>query len=412
MSIDQARREFEASRKADLEARAILDRADEDKRDLTAEESAQADKWLDDAGARFARAGKLADNAKRADEVEVLLRGLVPSGSPEERDAVLKGDPQLVRMLSRHRDAFARGESAGELSYLSQLPNSFELRALADFSDGTKVYVNDFRSTVAVYMRTMSPWISSVTVMNAADGRPLTIPQLTADPTGYTPGEGTAITESSPTMGSATATPVSYKALSYLSQELSQDEMVDLLPYVAQAQGRSLALQAGSAFTASIIAAAGTAGSATVIGGFGTGAGAAGSWLGYEDLIELKYSLAVPYRITGAFYLATTAIKRAKKWKDGQGQYLWQPAIALGSQPTLDDSAVYEDPYLAAFASASKSTVFADPMSVVIKQLPLRVATSEQFKFDTDQVALKTVYRAAAAVVDTNGVKLMLSANS
>jgi hypothetical protein len=55
-------------------------------------------------------------------------------------------------------------------------------------------------------------------VINADNGRPLILPNLSADPTGYTPGEGTAITESTPTLGTATATPKSYKALSYVSR--------------------------------------------------------------------------------------------------------------------------------------------------------------------------------------------------
>ena len=109
----------------------------------------------------------------------------------------------------------------------------------------------------------------------------------------------------------------------------------------------------------------------------GTAGTAANAFIGYEDLIDLKFSAAAPYRMVGVWVMANSAIKIAKKFKDGQGQYLWQPAISLGMPDMFDGNPVYEDPYLATVASASKSVLFGDPAAVLIKQLPLRVATSE-----------------------------------
>ena len=229
----------------------------------------------------------------------------------------------------------------------------------------------------------------------------------------YTPGEGTAITESTPTIGTAVATPVSYKALAFVSQEMNEDEQVGILPYIARTQGRSLGLQAGSAFTSTIVTAATNGGTATGKGGGGGTAGTAvNAFVGYEDLLDLKYGIAAPYRMVGAWVMANSAIKIARKFKDGQGQYLFQPAIALGQPDMLDGNPVYEDPYLATVASATKSILFGDPTAVIVKQLPLRVATSEQFKFDTDQIAIKTVYRAGAALPDAAAIRYLISANT
>lgn len=412
MSIDQARREFEASRKADASARALLDSADEAKRDVTAEEAEQIDKWLDEADSRAKRARRLDDTATRASELDALLAGKLPV-EREDTASVRKGDAALIANMRHVVDAHRLGEDAGERTLEFRMPDAAEIRALADFSDGTKVYVNDFRSTLAVYMRTMSPWIETATIINGTDGRPIVLPVLSADPTGYSPGEGTAITESTPTMGSALATPVSYKALSYLSQELEQDEQIGLLPFVARSQGRALALQAGSAFTSAIVTAATNGGTATGVGGGGGTAGTAVvTFLGYEDFITLKYGIAAPYRKVGAWFMANSVIQKAKKFKDGQGQYLWQPAIALGLPDMFDGNPVYEDPYLAAAASASKSVLFGDPSAVLVKQLPLRVATSDQFKFDADQIAIKTVYRAAAGLPDAAAIRYLVSANT
>jgi predicted phage gp36 major capsid-like protein len=107
-----------------------------------------------------------------------------------------------------------------------------------------------------------------------------------------------------------------------------------------------------------------------------------------------------------------TAIKKARKYTDKNGQYLWQPAIAAGQPATFDGNAVYEDPYLAAPASATKSVVFGDVSGVLIKQMALRVATSGDYRFNTDQIALKTVYRAGGALPDVLSLRYLVSANT
>ena len=53
-------------------------------------------------------------------------------------------------------------------------------------------------------------------------------------------------------------------------------------------------------------------------------------------------------------------IKKARKFTDKNGQYLWQPAIAQGQPDLFDGQAVFEDPYLAAPASITKSVLYGD----------------------------------------------------
>ena len=65
-------------------------------------------------------------------------------------------------------------------------------------------------------------------------------------PTVYTPGEGTAINESSPTLGTATITPVSYKALTYVTWEAIEDVEYPLMQRIAQSHARAIALDFGS----------------------------------------------------------------------------------------------------------------------------------------------------------------------
>jgi HK97 family phage major capsid protein len=419
MNSVHAQREFEAYRADDLAARALLDRAAEEKRSTTAEEDEQFDKLVTSAQAHKVRGDALAKQDADAKTVEEAIRSLGDvidsgSGEPGERKT---GNAALIANIQAIQDEY-RG-MRNELELVLEMPIDLEkrseVRAIADFSDNGALYTTDFATQIAIYKRTLSPWIDLSSILNANNGRPLNVPKLTADNTTYKPGEGTAITESTPTIGSAALTTSAYKGLSYISAEAEEDELVGLLPVLARQQARSIGLSFGSDSTTAILAAINNGGTATGLGGAGAANNAlsTATFVGYEDLLDLKYSRAVPYRTVGIWVMANGMIKKARKYRDGQGQYLWQPAIAAGQPPTFDGNAVYEDPNLATPASATKSVIFGDPAAaLLIKQVPIRVAVSTDFKFDTDQVAIKSVYRAGLAVPDPAALAYLVSANT
>jgi HK97 family phage major capsid protein len=316
-------------------------------------------------------------------------------------------DGRIVDTIRTFIDAKQRGGNVPTEIGLDVPIDMAAVRAINDFTDSASLYVSDFSTRVMVYARTMSPWISQATVINATNGRPLILPTLTADPTSYTPGEGTAITESTPTLGTATATPLSYKALSYISMEAEEDEMIGLMQIISRSQGRSLGLAFGSAATTAIVAGAGNGGTATGLTGTGTA-----TFIGYEDLLTLKYGVAAPYRLAGAWVMSNGLILKARKWRDADGQYFWQPSVAQGQPDTFDGQPVFEDPSLATPASATKSVIYGDLSTFVVKQMPLRVAVSTEYRFNTDEIALKSVYRVGGAVSDATGLKYIVSANT
>lgn len=412
MNTEYIDREFEAYRKDDLEARAILDQAAEEKRSTSPEEDERFDKLVTSAELHKKRADKLAEMDKNAEGLAEAVRsrigdqGDLTSGSGGPSAGT--GDQQIIDNIRSIVEGNRKNSAAQDTTeYWSESKIDLEKRAIADFSDSGALYTTDFATKVAVFQRTVSPWINLASIINADNGRPLNLPNLTADPTSYSPGEGTAITEATPTIGSAALTTTAYKGLSYISQEAEEDELVGLLGLIAKVQGRSIGLKFGSDLTVALIAAMTNGGTASGLSGGGTA-----TFIGYEDILDLKYGAAVPYRLAGSFVMSNGAIKKARKWTTTQGVYLWQPSIAAGQPPMLDDSPVYEDPYLAAVASASKSVVFGDVSAVVIKQMPLRIATSGDYLFNTDQIAIKTVYRAGGKLPDIAALRYLISANT
>lgn len=422
MTTEHVQREFEAYRADDAAARALLDRAAEEKRSTTAEEDEQFDKLLASASTHKARAEKLLAHETDATGLAEAVRSVIgdqtdpASGQPEGSGAP---DARIIELVRSAQQSLERGEDFREtfteqrIDLRKRAEVYEQVRAIADFSNSGALYTTDFATAMAIYQRTVSPWINLASVINADNGRPINLPNLTADSTTYKPGEGTAITESTPTIGSAALTTTAYKALSYISAEAEQDELVGLLPILARVQGRSIGLSFGTDLTAAILTAATNGGTATGAGGGGGTAGTAlASFVGYEDLLKLKYDRAVPYRSAGVWIMANGMILKARKYRDGQGQYLWQAAVTAGQPPTFDGDPVYEDPNLATPASATKSVLFGDASAVVIKQMALRVAVSTDFKFDTDQVALKSVYRAGGALPDAAALAYLVSANT
>lgn len=405
MNDEIVQREFEAYRRDTAEARSILDAAASENRATTAEEDERFDKLTASAEVHKARADKLHKMENEDAELAARVRSIV--GEPAPDRTVAEND--LLSVVRSAHSGLKNGQTAGEFrSVALDLPvDEAELvRVITDFGHGGYLYVSDFATNVAVYQRTMSPWARVASIITANNGRPLNLPFSSADPSTYTPGEGTAITPADPTLGTAIATPVSYKHLGYVSAEAEEDEVVGLMGVIARQAGRALGLAAGAAFTTSILALAANGGTATGVGGTGT---AAGAFIGADDWLTLKYGRAEGYRLVGAYFAANSVIQKAKKWKDANGQYLLQPAVGAGSPDTFDGNPVYEDPGLAAVASATKSLLFGDPSAVIVKQMPLRVAVSTEFAFNLDNVAIKSVLRAGATLPDAAAIAYIVS---
>jgi len=392
MDTDYVKREVDARAKAEADARSILDAAAAEQRDLTPEEETRFDALVAESDKRKARIAKLSQMDAAA-AVGESVRHIVETATSVAATSQ-SNDEQFADAI---RSMFGVGgdKTVREFEFpAGRAP--FETRALVSSPD--VFFPNDFSTRVAVYARTMSPWLGLATIVNGPTGAPLILPRLTADVTAYTPGEGTAITAADATISTVTATPTSYKALSYVSEEAAQDETIQLMDLIARSQGRQIGLDFGSTITTNVL---------TNATNGGTAAGT--PFFDLDDLITLQYSAAAPYRMNGVWIMANGAISKTRKFKDSNGQYLWQPAVQLGQPDIFLGKPVYEDPNLATPASVTKSVIFGDPSALVIKQLPLRVAISHDYAFNVDNVSIKTVYRGGDALPDAAALRYLVS---
>lgn len=79
-----------------------------------------------------------------------------------------------------------------------------------------------------------------------------------------------------------------------------------------------------------------------------------------DELINLVYSLKRPYRKNACFILNDQTISAIRKLKDGNGAYLWQPALTMGEPDKLLGYPVYTSSYMPLIATQEKPIIFGD----------------------------------------------------
>ena len=79
-----------------------------------------------------------------------------------------------------------------------------------------------------------------------------------------------------------------------------------------------------------------------------------------DDLINVVYALKSAYRGNAAWMTSRTVLRDARKLKDGQGNFIWQPAATAGQPATLLGFPIVEAEDMPALATGSLSMAFGD----------------------------------------------------
>lgn len=80
----------------------------------------------------------------------------------------------------------------------------------------------------------------------------------------------------------------------------------------------------------------------------------------YDELITLVYSLKRPYRKNAKFILNDQTIATLRKLKDGNGQYIWQPALQSGEPDRLLGFEVLTSAYVPTIEAGTAVIAFGD----------------------------------------------------
>ena len=127
-----------------------------------------------------------------------------------------------------------------------------------------------------------------------------------------------------------------------------------------------------------------------------------------DEIIDLFYSLKAPYRKRAVWVLNDSTVKAIRKLKDGNGNYLWQPALTEGTPDTILGRPVYTSAYMPSIAASARTVIFgdlsyywvADRQGRTFKKLSELYATTDQTGFmATQRVDGKLILREAVKVL-------------
>ncbi|WP_190122808.1 phage major capsid protein [Streptomyces inusitatus] len=384
-------------RRANLweQAKALLDTAEENKRDLTAEEEQTYQRLNGEIDQIDARAKNLAEAEQRSRDADAAFASLM--AKPEERKQETSEDTELRR--------WARGE----MRHIDiAKPGGVAFRDLVKgtaTAGGNTVPTSFYGRLMAHLIEVSGIMMAGPTVLSTASGETIEIPVTTAHSTASLTAEAAPIGESDPAFAKRTLSAYKYAVLLQAATELLTDTGVDLEGYLAMQAGRAL----GNAFGVHAITGDGSSKPSGVITlattGKTGGTGVAGAFTA-DDLIDLYYSVIAPYRNSGScgWLMRDTTLGAARKLKDLNGQYLWQPSLQVGAPDLLLGKPVRTDPNVAAVATAARSVAFGDFSQYFVRMAGgLRFERSDDYAFNSDLVTFRAIIRADGLLVDQTG---------
>jgi len=382
---------LEAQKKDLHEARGYLERAEQEKRDLSVEErtawdaiNSQIDNRQDrinEVRAFEQRDARVADALAAAPEVRTEARAMEEAPS----------DADLIR-------AIARGEIRSA---------NFERRNLekATATKGPEVVPQSFYDVIQEQLATVSPLLdpSVVTVLTTDRGEDIKVPVQDSRMAGTAIAEGDTYAESDPTFTNITLRSHKTGTLTVVSEELLSDSGIDLVGFL----GRQMGIALGTAIGQVLTQGTGTVEANGIVTALGTapavtgGTGVSGAFTG-DNLITLMHAVDSVYAAQpGAGWMMSRATLGAVRALKGSEGYLFQPFADAGSPGSLLGYRVVENPFMPSIGTAAgsatitgKSVIFGDLSAYHTRVVGgVEIVRSDEAYWTSDQVAFKARIR-------------------
>ena len=166
--------------------------------------------------------------------------------------------------------------------------------------------------------------------------------------------------ESDDAFGQITLSAYKLGTLIKVSEELLNDSAFNLENYIATEFGRRIGSKEEESFFIGDAVGKPT-GILADTGGAEIGVTAASSTaITADEIIDLYYSLRVPYRKNAIWIMNDATVSAIRKLKDGQGQYLWEPSMVAGTPNKILGCEVITSPYVTTAAAGAKTVAFGD----------------------------------------------------
>ena len=399
----------EARQKAWHEAKALMTRATDEKRELDGEEQAQLDRIWSDIDAKDVQIKDITARAQSERETDIAREAYADLVRPVEApvvdavDAFLRGQTSArfididIRKAAAEKRAIRAGAGVKELRDLTTVAAA-----------GGSTIPTSFERTLYNFLETVSGVRQIAQVITTTGGENLDLPRVASHGTAAIVGEGTAIAEADPSFAKVTLGAWKFGQLLQMSAELLQDSGVDIVGFAAADMGRALGRATGAAYATGtgsnqpqgVLTACGT--------GVTGGTGVAGVPT-IANLTDLVYSLGDPgYRANASFLMRDATAGKIRNLVNTSGDFLWQPSVQAGQPDRLLGFPVVTDPNIAATAVNANSVAFGDfQAGFVIRDAgSIRIDRSDDFAFSADLATWRAVLRTDSDLRDANAIKL------
>ena len=213
-------------------------------------------------------------------------------------------------------------------------------------------------------------------------------------------------------------------ALAAATQTLLDDAAVDIDSWLASEIAQSFAVAEGAAFISGdgtnkpkgLLAYNIVADNVQTYGDLGyVASGAAGAFATanpVDKLVDLTYAPKTPYRANSSFLMNRRTLSQVRKFKDSNGNYIWQPSLVSGQPTTLLGYAVYECEDMPDIAANSHSIAYGDFEKgyLIVDRTDVRVLRDPYS--NKPFVLFYVTKRVGGGVQDFSAIKLMKFAAS
>ena len=347
------------------QARAVLDGAYAESRDLTADEQGKYDGFnteYDSLTAKITREQALADREGEANRSangdQNPNRGQQPGRSGADG---VRADPteaaEYRRGLLRYmaygvQDAVLRTDAGG----------GAELRDVLGVSLGGSGATGGVLAPAVMERALLDEVKKQNVIRQLADvrvsGSDIEIPYATAHTQAYLVAEGAPFTASKPDFAKKAMKAYKVGALAYITHEAMQDMFLDMEAWIREDFGTAFANLEEAHFltgTGAPTMPSGLIPNATL--GVTT---AAATVITSDELLDLMYSLNQQYRARAVWLMNDSTILKLRKLKGSDGQYLWQPSIQDGQPDRLLSRPMYTSDTMPDAASTKAAVLFGD----------------------------------------------------
>lgn len=263
----------------------------------------------------------------------------------DARRPALAGEEFRDPAIAEHKAAFASYIRHGEAGGLKRL----EGKALSAGSgpDGGYLAPATVESEILRRLSAVSPIRSLATVRTISSGTYKKAFSTTGPASGWVAEAASRPQTGTPTLAELSFPAMELYAMPAATQTLLDDAIVDIDQWIAEEVESVFAEQEGAAFVngdgvdkpkgfLAYPTVADASWSWGNIGTLKTGVAAAFAASNPADiLVDLVYSLKAGYRQNAAFVMNRKTQAVLRKFKDANGQYLWQPPVSAGAPATL-----------------------------------------------------------------------------